>query len=180
MLIRFVCPRCEQPAEVHLVGSTLTCPHCQLVVQTPSDAWDKGRLRRCLVCPSTDLFVRKDFPQRLGVTIVVIGFAASCVTWFNYWVGATFAVLFATALADFVLYMVVGDSLVCYRCHAEYRKLPEQQGYEAFDLETHERYRQQAARLAEQHKVQHKDAGFRVQGSGRASGVDIELLNPEP
>jgi hypothetical protein len=149
MLIRFVCLRCEQPAEVHLDKSVLTCPHCQLTVQTPNDAWDDGRLRRCLICPSTELFVRKDFPQRLGVAIVLIGFAVSCVTWFHYWVGATFAVLFATALVDFVLYLVVGDSLVCYRCHAEYRNLPEQQGYEAFDLETHERYRQQAARLAE-------------------------------
>jgi hypothetical protein len=148
MLIRFACPRCEQPAQVEPVDSAITCPHCNLTVQSPPDAWDDGRLKRCLVCPSTDLFTRKDFPQGLGVTIVVIGFALSCVTWFNYWVMATFAVLFATALADFALYLIVGDSLVCYRCHTEYRQLPEQGGYSAFDLETHERYRQQAARLA--------------------------------
>jgi hypothetical protein len=154
MFIRFACPRCEQPAEVELVESKLTCPHCQLVVPTPSDTWHDGSLRRCLLCPSTDLFVRKDFPQRLGVAIVVVGFALSCVTWFNYWIAATFAVLFATALADFVLYLIVGDSLVCYRCHAEYRQLPQQQNYPTFDLETHERYRQEAARLAGHRPVQ--------------------------
>lgn len=152
MLIRFACPRCEQPAQVQPVDSAITCPHCNLVVQSPADAWDDGRLKRCLVCPSVDLFTRKDFPQRLGVTLVVIGFALSCVTWFNYWVTATFAVLFATALADFALYLLVGDLLVCYRCHTEYRQLPEQGRYPAFDLETHERYRQQAARLAEMGK----------------------------
>ncbi|HEV3342224.1 MAG TPA: hypothetical protein VG125_17785 [Pirellulales bacterium] len=147
MLTRFACPRCEQPANVQLIDSTLTCPHCGLQIHEPPDAREEGRLRRCLICPSTDLFVRKDFPQRLGVAIVVVGFALSCITWFNYWVMATFAVLFATALADFVLYLIVGDSLACYRCGAEYRRLGEPKGYPTFDLETHERYRQQAARL---------------------------------
>lgn len=148
MHTRFCCPRCEQPADVQLVDATLTCPHCGLQIHEPPDAWEDGQLRRCLVCPSNDLFIRKDFPQRVGVAIVVIGFALSCITWFNYWVMATFAVLFATALADFVLYLVVGDSLACYRCGAQYRQLPDRKGYAGFDLETHERYRQQSARLA--------------------------------
>ena len=96
------------------------------------------------------------------MTIVVLGFALSCVTWFNYWIAATFVVLFVTALADFVLYLVVGDSVICYRCHAEYRQLAEPQGHGAFDLETHERYRQQAARLAAAEKA----SGVRRQASG--------------
>jgi hypothetical protein len=148
MHTRFCCPRCEKPADVELLDATLTCPHCGLQIHEPPDAWEDGRLRRCLVCPSTDLFIRKDFPQRLGVTIVAVGVGLSCITWFNYWVTATFVVLFATALADFVLYLIVGDSLACYRCGAEYRQLPQRAGYATFDLETHERYRQQSARLA--------------------------------
>jgi hypothetical protein len=43
----------------------------------------------------------------------------------------------------------VGDSLVCYRCQAEYRQLPSLAEHGPFRLETHERYRQQAARLAQ-------------------------------
>jgi hypothetical protein len=113
----------------------------------PEGAWHEGRLTRCLVCPSTDLFVRKDFPQRLGVTIVVLGFAVSCITWYLYWVMATFAVLFATALADLALYLIVADSLVCYRCGARYREVDESNQHARFNLETHERYRQQAARM---------------------------------
>ncbi|HET6884194.1 MAG TPA: hypothetical protein VFI31_28835 [Pirellulales bacterium] len=123
------------------------CPHCHLEITNPPDAWNEGTLTRCLVCPSSDLFVRKDFPQRLGLAIVVLGFALSCVTWFFYWTTLTFAVLFVTALADFVLYLVVGDSLVCYRCGAEYRRLSSPQQHGAFDLETHERHRQHRARL---------------------------------
>lgn len=152
MQLSFSCPRCEQPATVNLsdAESSLGCEHCGLTMTPPADAWEQGRLMRCLVCPSTDLFLRKDFPQRLGVAIVVLGFALSCLTWFFYWTTLTFAVLFATALVDFVLYLVVGDSLACYRCGAEYRHLPDPHGYRAFDLETHERYRQQAARLVQQ------------------------------
>ena len=151
MQLSFSCPRCDQPVKVNVsaTGASIGCPHCHLEMTQPDDARQDGRLTRCLVCPSTNLFVRKDFPQRLGVAIVVLGFGLSCVTWFFYWTTLTFAVLFVTALADFVLYLVVGDSGVCYRCHAEYRQLPQGEGYGTFDLETHERYRQQAARLAE-------------------------------
>ncbi len=92
--------------------------------------------------------MRKDFPQGLGVTIVTVGLAASCVPWyFHNWYG-TFALLFATALLDVVLYLVMGDMLQCYRCHAQYREAPGLDKHEAFRLETHERHRQQRARLA--------------------------------
>ena len=150
MELRFSCPRCDQPVQVKVsqAAEPIECAGCHLQMRQPTDAWDEGRLTRCLVCPGTDLFVRKDFPQRLGLTIVILGFALSCVTWFFYWTTLTFAVLFVTALADFVLYLIVGDSLVCYRCGATYRQLPSPSRYGPFDLETHERYRQQAARMA--------------------------------
>ena len=148
MRLSYSCPRCEQASEtdVSTDGQPVVCAHCALELVPPPDAWREAALTRCLVCPSTDLFVRKDFPQRLGVAIVAAGFAASCVTWYFYWTMATFAVLFATALADLVLYLIVPDSLACYRCGAQYRQLPRLDHHERFDLETHERYRQQAAR----------------------------------
>jgi hypothetical protein len=64
----------------------------------------------------------------------------------------TFAILFATALVDLVLYIVVGDALLCYRCGAQYRNVEQMEEHSGFNLETHERYRQQAARL-KQHNV---------------------------
>lgn len=161
MQLRFVCSRCEQPATIAVSAddSFIKCPHCHLQTTPPADAWDEGRLQRCLVCPSSDLFVRKAFPQRLGLAIVVLGFGVSCITWFFYWTTLTFAVLFATALADFVLYLVVGEALVCYRCHAEYRQLSSPPQHAAFNLETHERYRQQAARLAQTGTNRRSDEG---------------------
>jgi DNA-directed RNA polymerase subunit RPC12/RpoP len=149
MNITYHCPACHKAVRVDVAAETteLACPHCPQRIKLPADAVESGRLGRCLVCPSVDLFLRKDFPQRLGVALVVIGFVGSSIAWFNYQVFWTFAILFATALVDLVLYIVMGESLTCYRCNAQYRGFQNMELHGGFDLETHERYRQLAARL---------------------------------
>lgn len=151
MQITFPCPRCEKTdvADWSPGEEQLPCGHCGLVLRVPTDAWQDGRLVRCLACPSHDLFVRKDFPQRLGVAIVVMGFVLSSIAWYFYQPLWAFGFLFATALVDVVLYLVMGDAINCYRCGAQYRDVPDIERYRAFDLETHERYRQEKIRLAE-------------------------------
>jgi hypothetical protein len=118
----------------------------------PEDAFAADQLCRCLVCPSTDLFIRKDFPQRVGVGIVAVGIVGSSIAWGYSLPILTFAILFATALVDVVLYLIVPDALMCYRCGAQYRMAAGMDRHGAFNLETHERYRQQAARMAGQHR----------------------------
>ena len=58
-------------------------------------------------------------------------------------------ILFATALIDLILYLRVKSMLQCYRCQANYRGLAGLEAFEPFDLETHEKFRQQAIRLAQ-------------------------------
>ncbi|MBI1902242.1 MAG: hypothetical protein HYS13_14165 [Planctomycetia bacterium] len=156
MHVTFRCPKCEQIArdEVSAESKALVCRACGLNLTIPADAFEQDaksgrKLTRCLACPSTDLFARKDFPQRLGVTIVILGFAASCVTWYYHWLYPTFAVLFATALIDLLLYFFCGNALMCYACGAIYRDEAVQNDDRPFDLTVHERYRQQAIRLKE-------------------------------
>ncbi len=152
MNVTFSCPGCHEGvrADVSASDAIIACPRCRQAIVVPPGALDGGRLSRCLVCPSTDLFVRKDFPQRVGVGIVILGIVASCVTWGYSLPIATFAILSATALVDVVLYLIVPDALMCYRCGAQYRLAEGMGRHGAFNLETHERYRQQAARLAGQ------------------------------
>jgi hypothetical protein len=163
MNVTYACPRCEQSCVSKAAPdrAALRCPHCQLEIAQPSDAFRDGQLERCLVCPSADLFVRKDFPQRLGVTIVVVGFAISCVTWHFYLTTLTFAVLFATALIDLALFSIVGESLTCYRCGAQYRQVEGLKNHHGFNLEIHERYRQEAARLKQSAALHQADAASR-------------------
>jgi hypothetical protein len=42
---------------------------------------------------------------------------------------------------------MVGNALMCYRCGAQYRGVAEMESHGQFNLETHEKYRQLAARL---------------------------------
>ncbi|MBI3838953.1 MAG: hypothetical protein HY288_13610 [Planctomycetia bacterium] len=150
MNITFSCPCCQQGARANVsaTDTALACPHCQQTIAIASGAFDGDQLCRCLVCPSTDLFVRKDFPQRLGVGLVILGIVGSSVAWAYSLVIVTFAVLFATALVDVVLYLIVPDALMCYRCGAQYRMAEGMARHGAFNLQTHERYRQQSARTA--------------------------------
>jgi DNA-directed RNA polymerase subunit RPC12/RpoP len=148
MNVTYRCPACEQTVRTAFTAASaeLACPECASKLTVPVGAVLDERIERCLVCPSTDLFARKDFPQKLGVALVIFGFVASSIAWANYQVFWTFAILFATALVDLVLYLVMGESLTCYRCHAQYRGAREIERHGGFDLETHERYRQLAAR----------------------------------
>ncbi len=149
MNVTFICPECEQAVRVDVTphAESLACAHCGSRIAIPPDGFDGQQLTRCLVCPSTDLFVRKDFPQRSGVTIVTLGILASCVAWGYHETNMTFGILFLTALVDVVLYLVVPCALMCYRCGAQYRGVAGLDAHGSFNLETHERHRQQKARL---------------------------------
>ena len=151
MNVTFACPRCEQPARVELepADEVPTCPQCNAAITTSAAAIVDGQLERCLICPSRDVYVRKDFPQRLGVLIVVLGFVASSITWAYSRPIWTFAILFATALVDVVLFLVMPSALVCYHCGRNIGDLTRSDRYAGFDLETHERHRQQKMRAAE-------------------------------
>jgi len=158
MKLTFPCAACETTvrAEIDPDGEEsrqIACSECGRAIEVPADAVHDGKLDRCPVCPSRDLFIRKDFPQQLGVTIVAIGLGLSCVPWYFQWWYGTYAILFATALIDLVLYFTMGNLLECYRCHAQIRGVDIREEHEKFDLETFERYRQQEARL-KQHEPQ--------------------------
>jgi hypothetical protein len=155
MNVTFPCPKCEAANRSEVADDTeaISCLHCGQELQIPPGAIDAGKINHCLACPSVDLFVRKDFPQRLGVTLVTIGLLGSCVAWAYGQVLWTFAVLFATALVDVLLYVLVPNALMCYRCGAMYRSVQNMEEHGSFNLETHERHRQQKIRLAEAQKM---------------------------
>lgn len=155
MNVTFRCPHCDNIGGVDFDPTTtaIACPQCQAKWPIPPGAAGGGHLAQCLVCPSTELFVRKDFSQSLGVTIVVVGAVISSVFWYLRMPLWTYGVLFATALIDVVLYLTVGNLLQCYRCQAQYRGVPGLEDREPFDLETHEKHRQQKIRLGQAAKA---------------------------
>lgn len=123
------------------------------VVRDPADSgrtamlsWDKAldaelRLVSCPACGCRELFARKDFPQRLGLLLVVVFAVASVVLYAMGRVVASMGVLGAVAVANLLVAPLLGRCLVCYRCRSEFRSLPIDRRHPGWDLETGEKYR---------------------------------------
>ena len=97
------------------------------------------KVDRCAVCGATEMFVRKDFPQALGLAVVVI-FGVAALYYFTVSVKIAWSLLAGAALFDLLVYCLVGKVTTCYACRAEYRKCAINPSHEGFDLATSEKY----------------------------------------
>lgn len=95
---------------------------------------------QCVWCGGREFFIRKDFPQRLGMAMVIVfGVVASVFYYFEN-VVATFATLASLVVIDAVIYLFVGKVTVCYKCRAEFRGVVYNPEHQPFDLATSEKY----------------------------------------
>jgi uncharacterized protein (DUF983 family) len=140
----FVCPNCEYPAQAPLDHSEdWRCPQC---AETRRFEGSASTLPACAVCGCPELYKKKDFPHGLGLSVLILAFAASAVTYFLYMPWATWSILIGTAVFDGALYLLVGDAIVCYRCQAHHKGFTAAQRHQPFEITIGERYRQQRLR----------------------------------
>jgi hypothetical protein len=153
MELTYQCPDCGAVDHVPRLETalTMTCRRCGAVRDLHGDSIEDGRLLACPRCATIDLYIQKDFPQGLGLFIVVVGFAISTVFWYLEMPVVTYLVLLASALLDMVLYYRVPDVTICYRCLSQARgpgSNPDGR-FRPFDLAIGERYRQERIRVEE-------------------------------
>jgi hypothetical protein len=99
-------------------------------------------LDRCPTCGCRDMFIRKDFPQKLGLSIVVVAavaFLALAASRHYFYLGTI--VLLAAVVIDAALYWFVPKITVCYRCRGEFRDVALNPEHEGFELAIGEKYR---------------------------------------
>ena len=84
--------------------------------------------------------------------MVVTGGGLSTYAWWHVEPVWALGILLVFAAIDMVLYAVMNDVLVCYRCSARHRKANIHDDHPRFNLELNERYRQEEIRLAEAQK----------------------------
>ena len=151
MFLTFQCPRCQQPDHQEITGSSATvdCPDCEWTRPITEADFQNDRPNHCLTCGCEDIWRQKDFPQRLGVAFVALGAILSTVAWAFYRPLWAIGILGGFALLDLVLYTLMRDVLVCYRCGSRHQRANMDEDHPRFDLETAERYRQEAIRLRE-------------------------------
>lgn len=150
MNVYFLCPSCEAGGHSELQGSsTWQCPRCDhlLELREPqSTSSEKAlRLHSCAVCGNEELYKKKGFPHWLGMMILV----GACIA-FLYYHGnlrpvLAWGILLGSAAIDGLLYLLVKDVVVCYRCHSVHRGIGKSDN-QPFELTVQERYRQQAIR----------------------------------
>ena len=146
MNIRFDCPVCEQPGRLDVPGRLeWQCPRCDHLLRLPDHAADAS-LPVCAICGNAELYKKKDFPHGLGMTVLVLAFLASTVSYWLYDKWLTWAILIGSAAFDGLLYLWVKDVIVCYRCQAHFRGVADNPEHKPFELTIHERYRQERLR----------------------------------
>lgn len=146
MQIRFHCPtdKCVAIIEYEpLAGCTgsIKCPRCskEHAIDVTDSMRDRDTVDRCAACDCRELFIRKDFPQVIGV-LVVVGFGLAAIYYFTVSVLIAWSILAAAVVVDVVIYLVIGKVTTCYACRAQYRKCKLNPAHEGFDLATSEKY----------------------------------------
>ena len=149
MQLLFPCPVCESASRNELTADStkIECEGCHWQRDLSRDDLVNDQPQRCLCCGCDDLWRQKDFPQRLGLLFVVVGGVLSTIAWARHEPIWAIGILMAFALVDMVLYSVMKDVLVCYRCAARHRRVEIQEDHPRFNLELNERYRQESIRL---------------------------------
>lgn len=142
------CPKENCRAQLHTpadrAGRVETkCPRCEepIVLEVDADLHENQIVRKCALCPGREFFIRRDFPQKLGLMMVIVFGLVATVFYAMENIVATFATLGGLVLIDAVIFLVVGKVTVCYRCRAEFRGMADVSEHAGFDLATSEKYR---------------------------------------
>ncbi|MEE8106320.1 MAG: hypothetical protein V3T86_12365 [Planctomycetota bacterium] len=132
MSVEFGCPACGKAIEGE-PGTEVACRRCSAAASLSAVAPDTD-LASCLACACPDLYKHRDFNQKLGILVVVIGFVGWLTTGSFLW-------MVAAVVIDYGLYHFLPDVVICYRCKAHHRDLRGIPKIAPFDLEKHEHYR---------------------------------------
>jgi len=123
------------------------CPNCGASSELPADALTAdGSLSHCALCGNGQLYRMKDFPQWLGMLILTLAcgsFFVLAVGFYQY--NLAWAILLGSAAVDGLIYLIVGDVVVCYRCGTRHSGLPSR-AFDPHELAIAEKYRQERIR----------------------------------
>ncbi len=132
--IAFPCPSCGGEAVCGLDGAG----GCRACGATPRLAVPEGLratrvIERCPACEGAQLYLQRDFNQRAGLALVALGAVLAPFTPY-------YSSLFVAAAVDALLYWLLPEITVCYRCQAHFRGFARNPRHTAFDLHVAEQY----------------------------------------
>ena len=129
--VHFLCTVCERRLARESGEPARPCEHCGAatpVVAPPPETL----IDRCAACGHDQLYFQKDFNRRTGIALVVAG---------SIFVPWTYGLsLLGVTILDYIVWRMVKDVVVCYRCQAVHRGYPPNPAIAPFDLATHDRH----------------------------------------
>ncbi len=125
-MVPWQCAGCDQLQPIHLASDS--------------------RVETCPICGNAELYKKKNFPHWLGLSILVGASLGFVILNAFYLPTLAWSVLIGSAIVDGLLYLTVGDAIVCYRCGAHIGGLPSGSHHQPFELVVAERYRQERIR----------------------------------
>ena len=154
------CPACgnQNRSQVDQTTEHIQCSHCEWSRPIGSVDLTDEKPEKCVACGCDDLWRQKDFPPQIGLPIVGLGALLSTWAWADRRPVWAIGILMGFALFDLILYALMKDVLVCYRCGARHRHMTVGEAHPRFHLEKAERYRQEEMRLEKSKSVITKPA----------------------
>ena len=135
--VAFRCEACGGEAVAGLDGvGRCACGAAPILALSPS-LREQRMVDVCPACDGRQLYVQRDFNQKAGLAVVIVGAALAPFTPF-------YSSLFVAALIDAGLYVLLAEITVCYRCQAHFRGFVRNPAHEAFDLHLAEQYEKKA------------------------------------
>ena len=138
----FACPGCGEGVLVEdvLAAEAFRCPCGWSGPRHPGSIRD-GRPVRCPACGDPRLYAVKDFNRKVGIGLLVAGFALAILLGAVAGPWGFFGALVGSLLLDTLLYLVAGTAVVCHWCEATLHDGPA--GCPEFDLALHDLVRWQ-------------------------------------
>ena len=129
--INFLCGKCEKRLSRDPGEPQGLCEHCGAAVTITAPPAG-SIIERCAACDHDQLYFQKDFNRTTGIALVTIGAIFVPWTWGLSLLGVT--------ILDYIVWRLVKDVIVCYRCQAVHRGYPPNPALKPFDLVTHDRH----------------------------------------
>src|SRR5438128_1166773 len=123
--VHFLCEQCDARLAREPGETPRLCERCRApnsVIAPPADSI----IERCAACGHDQLYFQKDFNRKTGIALVVIG---------SIFVPWTYGLsLLGVTILDYVVWRLVKNVIVCYRCQTVHRGYPPNPALQPFDL----------------------------------------------
>lgn len=129
------CPWCSTRTQSRGSDGSFPCMNCgKSLLRHPAEEFlTEKALNQCPLCGCRHLYRQKDFNRKLGLALLVLGFALA---YFTYGLSIVLLTLF-----DFWLYKRVGDVGCCYQCGTLFRESKHIDKLDLFNLSLNDYYR---------------------------------------